>query len=98
MLDGPFGAGFAAPLSAILVLLGLVAAGLWSAELGGRETRRLPLVTLAGLLAGAVLLEFGFRLPYGGYAVPGAVVLRSEKRRVGKECVSTCRSRGSPYH
>src|SRR3546814_14943159 len=23
---------------------------------------------------------------------------RSEGRRVGKECVSTCRSRGSPYH
>src|SRR3546814_14563512 len=26
--------------------------------------------------------------------VPG----RSEERRVGKECVSTCRSRWSPYH
>src|SRR3546814_13426417 len=24
--------------------------------------------------------------------------LRSEARRVGKECVSTCRSRWSPYH
>src|SRR3546814_2036001 len=23
---------------------------------------------------------------------------RSEERRVGKECVSTCRSRGPPYH
>src|SRR3546814_6772598 len=23
---------------------------------------------------------------------------RSEERRVGKECVSTCRSGGSPYH
>src|SRR3546814_14538357 len=23
---------------------------------------------------------------------------RSEESRVGKECVSTCRSRGSPYH
>src|SRR3546814_9241685 len=32
--------------------------------------------------------------------VPGsaAVVARSEERRVGKECVSTCRSRWSPYH
>ena len=27
-----------------------------------------------------------------------ALVLRSEERRVGKECVSTCRSRWSPYH
>src|SRR3546814_3335846 len=35
---------------------------------------------------------------------PGALVDmdaaddRSEERRVGKECVSTCRSRWSPYH
>src|SRR3546814_13292670 len=28
--------------------------------------------------------------------VPAAI--RSEERRVGKECVSTCRSRWSPYH
>src|SRR3546814_16441651 len=28
---------------------------------------------------------------------PGALP-RSEERRVGKECVSTCRSRWSPYH
>src|SRR3546814_20319645 len=27
-----------------------------------------------------------------------AVWIRSEERRVGKECVSTCRSRWSPYH
>src|SRR3546814_14831660 len=26
------------------------------------------------------------------------LVDRSEERRVGKECVSTCRSRWSPYH
>src|SRR3546814_21199910 len=29
---------------------------------------------------------------------PSASVCRSEERRVGKECVSTCRSRWSPYH
>src|SRR3546814_16618998 len=28
----------------------------------------------------------------------GAPGSRSEERRVGKECVSTCRSRWSPYH
>src|SRR3546814_7447863 len=28
----------------------------------------------------------------------GAASARSEERRVGKECVSTCRSRWSPYH
>src|SRR3546814_5572905 len=27
-----------------------------------------------------------------------ALYTRSEERRVGKECVSTCRSRWSPYH
>src|SRR3546814_1633525 len=33
--------------------------------------------------------------------VPDAMLYRksrSEERRVGKECVSTCRSRWSPYH
>src|SRR3546814_5164117 len=30
--------------------------------------------------------------------VPPAINSRSEERRVGKECVSTCRSRWSPYH
>src|SRR3546814_16484529 len=25
-------------------------------------------------------------------------IIRSEERRVGKECVSTCRSRWTPYH
>src|SRR3546814_4658075 len=30
--------------------------------------------------------------------VPEVVAVRSEERRVGKECVSTCRSRWSPYH
>src|SRR3546814_5098283 len=28
----------------------------------------------------------------------GAAARRSEERRVGKACVSTCRSRWSPYH
>src|SRR3546814_7622565 len=30
--------------------------------------------------------------------VNGALFGRSEERRVGKECVRTCRSRWSPYH
>src|SRR3546814_17938198 len=35
--------------------------------------------------------------PDGSGATPGRTS-RSEERRVGKECVSTCRSRWSPYH
>src|SRR3546814_11258808 len=30
--------------------------------------------------------------------VLGRIASRSEERRVGNECVSTCRSRWSPYH
>src|SRR3546814_19743620 len=40
--------------------------------------------------------------PEGGGIVGATAGLsakyRSEERRVGKECVSTCRSRWSPYH
>src|SRR3546814_15275251 len=32
------------------------------------------------------------------YKENGSDWTRSEERRVGKECVSTCRSRWSPYH
>src|SRR3546814_6865974 len=42
---------------------------------------------------------------YGAWSPPFVLLLwlstavdRSEERRVGKECVSTCRSRWSPYH
>src|SRR3546814_10125325 len=32
------------------------------------------------------------------FSGPASATMRSEERRVGKECVSTCRSRWSPYH
>src|SRR3546814_9194450 len=39
------------------------------------------------------------RSVYGGAAAfVGKLRMRSEERRVGKECVSTCRSRWSLYH
>src|SRR3546814_16398336 len=48
-----------------------------------------PEVLLAvELLAEHALRRFGHRVSPG----------RSEERRVGKECVSTCRSRWAPYH
>src|SRR3546814_18632895 len=52
------------------------------------------------VLVGATLSFIG--LSEAGIAEWGVLVsegqagLRSEERRVGKECVSTCRSRGSP--
>src|SRR3546814_15332196 len=57
------------------------------------------------LVAAAAELDAGRRAPGG--ELPGVAQqvlqsdlqqLRSEERRVGKECVSTCRSRWSPYH
>src|SRR3546814_13208620 len=61
-----------------------------------RSTAELPL--------GELLADFGVRAQRraaisetdsGGWVAGEA---RSEERRVGKECVSTCRSRWSPYH
>src|SRR3546814_15482976 len=36
--------------------------------------------------------------PLPALPAPANSAARSEERRVGKECVSTCSSRGSPYH
>src|SRR3546814_19920960 len=33
-----------------------------------------------------------------GYSLVRKILERSDERRVGKECVSTCRSRWWPYH
>src|SRR3546814_16756503 len=51
-------------------------------------------------------MGYAYRLPLGpvelalGGSMAGFIKPdeRSEERRVGKECVSTCRSRWSPYH
>src|SRR3546814_1397050 len=43
----------------------------------------------------------GYRLQVGSeyfISAAGRFLNRPEERRVGKECVSTCRSRWSPYH
>src|SRR3546814_10017150 len=58
----------------------------------------------AGVGARVGLVDAGAEHGHGGAArgqrglVRGGVDARSEERRVGKECVSTCRSRWSPYH
>src|SRR3546814_13613146 len=45
-----------------------------------------------------VALGVGVGVDYGIYLFERIQHHRSEERRVGKECVSTCRSRWSPYH
>src|SRR3546814_15322827 len=63
----------------------------------------------AGPIAGGGLLEdtLRLRIDADGRRLPRSQQLAfsfeidldsSEERRVGKECVSTCRSRWSPYH
>src|SRR3546814_1014386 len=47
---------------------------------------------------GAWLIGAGHDLPAIQTHLRQWAVKRSEERRVGKECVSTCRSRWSPYH
>src|SRR3546814_508031 len=47
---------------------------------------------------GAYLSTFATSVPTYLYATLLAGQYRSEARRVGKECVSTCRSRWSPFH
>src|SRR3546814_15577286 len=49
-------------------------------------------------LGAAFRHEAAFRQELLLVAVLAPIAIRSEERRVGKECVSTCRSRWSPYH
>src|SRR3546814_4943416 len=53
---------------------------------------------LAGSSAAASLAELGYNVKTFCYQDSARRAHRSEERRVGKECVSTCRSRWSPYH
>src|SRR3546814_11601018 len=48
--------------------------------------------------AGLLLALAVFVLANAASALAGDFMVRSEERRVGKECVSTCRSRWAPYH
>src|SRR3546814_13556589 len=83
--------------------------GWWAADVPGVA----PFIGFIGLSVpdfgahflppGHRVVEVGWRLarPFWGrgYATEGArEALRSEERRVGKECVSTCRYRLSQYH
>src|SRR3546814_8718964 len=63
-------------------------------ELGGRRLVRVGQVVLAG--AGVRTEPVADDVGVVAHLAVGDG--RSEERRVGKECVSTCRSRWSPYH
>src|SRR3546814_19807066 len=63
------------------------------------------LATLLAMLGIAIYVWFRFEWQFGVAALisllhdgVATIGFRSEERSVGKECVSTCRSRWSPYH
>src|SRR3546814_8561250 len=74
----------------------------------GVQTCALPILAThrlgrrAGALAIAVIRDYDIRAftsEGNGHGLAHAGIrARSEERRVGKECVSTCRSRWAPYH
>src|SRR3546814_13282710 len=69
--------------------------GAMAALAGGDKSIRVPHANRAdevGAMAGAVEV---FR---ANMIRADELAARSEERRVGKECVSQCRSRWSPYH
>src|SRR3546814_5515303 len=64
----------------------------------GVQTCALPIL-VAGSIARKVSSRVTARAPIRKLpSMKSFSILRSEERRVGKECVSTCRSRWSPYH
>src|SRR3546814_16548834 len=62
----------------------------------------LPVVLLIIAVLGSIYAGIATATEAAVLGVTGSLILsalqRSEERRVGKECVSTCRSRWSPSH
>src|SRR3546814_1018882 len=69
---------------------------------GGSDLARGDIRALLKMLVDVVVqtkkTDGEFRVTEIYYDPEGRHAARSEERRVGKECVSTCRSRWSPYH
>src|SRR3546814_14701641 len=64
--------------------------------LGRFEPKNFGFSARVGIAANDGAIEDGDAI--GIEALNAEIERRSEERRVGKECVSTCRSRWSPYH
>jgi threonine synthase len=73
------------------------------ATLGEGSTPLIPARWLSEQLGCRVFLKYEATNPTGSFKDRGMTVaitkaIRSEERRVGKECLDWCRSRWSPYH
>src|SRR3546814_11655026 len=92
-LDGAL--GHLMPATARLILWGIAAAILSMVLYKALSSQERIAVTKAKAAEARRTLD-GYDGEFAG-AWP-LIRERSEERRVGKECVSTCRSRWSPYH
>src|SRR3546814_7573470 len=74
----------------------------WSSDVCSSDLDRildqLRVIPVAGLHRQQLLQHLRLEVADLALHVDVAELVRSEERRVGKECVSTCRSRCSPYH
>src|SRR3546814_19684540 len=79
-----------------------VDAGAAKALAGGNSLLPAGVLTVAGEFARGDVVdikdETGHVVARGLSEYDSVDAIRSEERRVGKECVRTCRSRWSPYH
>src|SRR3546814_2880606 len=73
----------------------------WSSDVCSSDLTALAPQNLSGTVAAKLSTWTGERWVVSVSGDAGEATIaerRSEERRVGKECVSTCRSRWSPYH
>jgi urease accessory protein len=75
LTGGDFGNGYTVPLSSLAKLLGFVAIGLWSGQLGGRAVWQLPAVALASAAFAGVISEAGVVVPHTDQVLMAALVV-----------------------
>src|SRR3546814_14988896 len=85
----PYTTRFRSSESSVEVMRGLVRAGIMRASAAEIEA------TATNIL---VIATFWLNYASATGERDEQIAIRSEERRVGEECVSTCRSRWSPYH
>src|SRR3546814_20891481 len=102
------------PLPVVLPLLGAGATLMLSRRPRAQRYVTISILSAVVVIAAVLMVETDRKGPQvlwvGGWASPLGIALvaarlsvlmllvRSEERRVGNECVSTCRPRGKPHH
>src|SRR3546814_19582610 len=85
----------------VLYLVAIVAAGLWFSRKRRNTSKAYFLAGRSlgwGVIGAALFASNISTVHMVGLAESGYIDGRSEERRVGTECVSTCRSRWSPVY